>query len=321
MNEIPPIGFLIALFIAVLLFVEGLYFMLRGAVGAGRRQMNRRLAIIAQSHSPQVALRKLQREHGPLDTAVVRIVPMLERMLIEAGSLMPPSIILATMVALAIFVTVLIYTWVAAPIPLCSAIGLAVGIIAPVAYLRIKRAQRLGAFTKQLPDAVDLMMRGLQVGHPVSVAMGLVAKQMTDPIGSEFGIVVDAVSYGRPLNEALRELAKRVPQSDLHYLVAAIEIQHQSGGNLAEVLRNLSTIIRARFYMYGKIHAASAEGRMSAIAIGAMPIVISVILSITKPDYFSAVSSHPLFWPIMSLTPVMLIGGWVMIWRLVNFKV
>jgi tight adherence protein B len=246
---------------------------------------------------------------------------MLERMLIEAGSLMPPSIILATMVALAIFVTVLIYTWVAAPIPLCSAIGLAVGIIAPVAYLRIKRAQRLGAFTKQLPDAVDLMMRGLQVGHPVSVAMGLVAKQMTDPIGSEFGIVVDAVSYGRPLNEALRELAKRVPQSDLHYLVAAIEIQHQSGGNLAEVLRNLSTIIRARFYMYGKIHAASAEGRMSAIAIGAMPIVISVILSITKPDYFSAVSSHPLFWPIMSLTPVMLIGGWVMIWRLVNFKV
>jgi tight adherence protein B len=183
------------------------------------------------------------------------------------------------------------------------------------------RTKRLAAFARQLPDAIDLMVRGLQVGHPVPAALALVSKQMADPIGSEFGIVVDEVAYGRPLTEALTDLTRRIPQPDLRYLVAVIEIQHQSGGNLAEVLSNLGDVMRARFHMFSKIRATSAEGRMSAIAIGLMPIVITIILSTVKPDYFTAVADHPSFWKIMSVTPFMLITGWVMIWRLVNFKV
>ena len=321
MMDRPPLLLLIGLFIAVPLFLEGLYFLWRDTVGAGRRQVNRRLAVIAENQSAKIALRRLQRERGAIDVVIAKIVPWLERQLVECGSLLPVSALLAVMVLLSVAVTVAISTFVAPPLPLAIGLGFIIGLSLPILYLRRKRSLRLEAFARQLPEAVDLMVRGLQVGHPVAAAMGLVAKQMADPIGSEFGLVVDAISYGRPVNEALADMAERVPQPDLHYLVAAIEIQHQSGGNLAEVLRNLSAVIRARFYMFGKIRAASAEGRMSAGAIGAMPIVMVGILTLSKPDYFTAVSHHPLFWPIMSLTPVMLIAGWVMIWRLVHFKV
>lgn len=318
----PPLLLLVVLLVAVLLSIEGLYVLFSDYFGGARRQTNRRLAMISRHQSVEVALRKLQRDNsGPLAQLGVRAFPSLERLLVESGY--PGSVIgvVSAMFGLvfALFFVGAVYT----PVPavLCALAATLLGVGVPVGLLYHKRAERIRKFAAQLPEAIDLMVRGLQVGHPVAAAMGLVAKHMADPAGSEFGIAVDEVAYGRSLSEALIAMAQRVPQDDLKYLVAVVQIQHQSGGNLAEVLANLGSVIRARFHMFAKIRAASAEGRMSGIAIGLIPLFVSGIIVVIRPDYFSAVAHLPLFWPIMGSTPVLLIAGWVMIWKLVNFKV
>jgi tight adherence protein B len=129
------------------------------------------------------------------------------------------------------------------------------------------------------------------------------------------------VAYGRSLDEALTEMTKRVPQSDLRYLVNVVQIQHQAGGNLAEVLKNLGSVIRSRFHMFARIKAISAEGRLSCMVIGILPLAMGIILTILRPDYYAAVSGHRLFWVFIGAIPVMLLSGWFTMWRMVNFKI
>jgi tight adherence protein B len=318
----PPIPLLIVLFLAVPLFIEGAYYILSDLLGNASRQKNRRLDLISKSKSAQVVLRKLQRGNdGPISKAAARAIPSLEKLLVESGSMMPISRVIALMTIIALFISATFAFTIAPPMILSALCGVVLGIGGPVVVLQVKRSRRLAKFAAQLPDAIDLMVRGIQVGHPIAAAMSLVAKQMSDPIGTEFGIATDQIAYGRSLNDAFSELAQRVPQDDVRYLVAVVQIQHQSGGSLGEVLQNLGTVIRARFHMFAKIKSVSAEGRMSGIVLGIMPIAIGLIITALRPDYFSGVSNHPMFWPIMGITPIMLISGWVTMWRLVHFKV
>ena len=126
------------------------------------------------------------------------------------------------------------------------------GIIAPIMHLKTMRANRVKKFSEQLPDALDIMVRSLQAGHPISAAMSLVSKEMSDPIGTEFGIAVDEMTYGLDMRDALESMGRRMEVQDFQYVVVSINIQHETGGNLAEVLRNLSTVIRDRFRMFKK---------------------------------------------------------------------
>lgn len=322
MFEKPPLGLLIVLFVAVPLFIEGLYLLLTDVFGTASKQTNRRLAMISKSSSVELALRKLQRhDSGFLGASAKRAFPRLERMLVEAGVLISASQIIGAMAAVGIFAGLIIGTLLRPPIVLCVLFGVLVGVGPALLYLQLKKANRLAKFAVQLPDAIDLMVRGLQVGHPAPAAVALVAKHMSDPIGTEFGIAADEVAYGRPLDEALTDMTRRVPQGDLRYLVSVIQIQHQAGGNLAEVLQNLAAVIRARFRMFAKIKAVSAEGRLSCIVIGLMPIAMLGVITALRPDYYVAVSDSPLFWPLMGAVPIMLLMGWFVMWRMVNFKV
>lgn len=149
--------------------------------------------------------------------------------------------------------------------------AIAAGIVLPLLFLVVKRRRRLRQFENQLPDAVDVMVRSLRAGHPVSLAVALVGREMADPIGTEFGIASDEMTYGLDREAALVNLRERTGQGDLAFLVVAISIQSKTGGNLAEILSNLSTLIRARFKMRRKIHVLTSEGRFSAVGLSVVP--------------------------------------------------
>lgn len=187
-------------------------------------------------------------------------------------------------------------------------------------YLRMKARERTNKFSEQLPDALDTMARSLRAGHPFSSAMTLASQDLVDPMGSELGIVVDEMTYGLDLNDALESLRQRVNLQDLDYMVVAITIQHETGGNLAEVLANLSKVIRDRFRMFQKIKALSAEGRLSAWVISVLPFFVAGVVHVINPSYFGQYLGDSTFHKMIigGLFGIML--GAVTMFKMVNFR-
>jgi tight adherence protein B len=178
---------------------------------------------------------------------------------------------------------------------------------APILYLVQARSKRRRQFEEQLPDALDLIVRSLKVGHPLSSAMGVIAREMAPPIGTEFGIAFDAISYGEDITTAFMNMAERVPVIDLGYLIVAVQIQQETGGNLVESLSKLSAIIRERFRMFRKVKAITAEGRFSAWLLSIFPFLIGVGIEVVRPDYYSQVADYQYFPHLVVITVVLLI--------------
>ena len=164
------------------------------------------------------------------------------------------------------------------------------------------------------------MVRGLRAGHPFRVALGLVAREMPDPVGSEFGIVADEIMFGLDQSVAIDNLGPRVGQDDLSFFATAVNIQHQTGGNLAEILSRLSRMLRSRSKLRLKIRALSSEGRLSAIALSLAPFILFVVITLLSPDYFFSVKDHPIIGPAAVLGALLLIIGNIVMYRMVNFK-
>jgi len=311
-----------AVFVATLLLIEGAYYLIRDIKDGPQKAMNRRMRMIAAGRDTRSTLRKLRRESkDPLSRIIIAMFPSVDQLLLHAGMTMSSGRLLALMtVAWAVVFSML---RIVTPMPPYIAMPVAaiVGFGLPLLYLLHQRSTRLKRFGEQMPDALDLIVRGLRAGHPVSSALSLVAKEMPDPIGSEFGIVVDEMTYGLDLSEALSNLATRVPHEDLRYLVVTIQIQYMVGGNLAEVLANLSEVIRDRYQMFAKIRAVTAEGRASAVIIGVLPLVFSAVILLIAPQFFTRVNHDPLFWPLLGAGGVLMIIGQIVLYRMVNFKV
>jgi tight adherence protein B len=195
------------------------------------------------------------------------------------------------------------------------------GIAIPIFLLLRKKKARLKAFQAQLPDALDMMVRSLRAGHPIRASMTLVAEEMEDPMGSEMGITVDEVTYGLDLREALENLRRRVPLMDLQYMVVTINIQFGTGGNLGEILSNLSSVIRDRFRLLKKVDALSAEGRLAAVVVGCIPAVIGVGMSLINPVYYTEAMGHKAFFPIAIGTVVLYFISMFAIYKIVNIRV
>ena len=154
------------------------------------------------------------------------------------------------------------------------------------------RAAGRRQFGAQFPDALDMIVRSLRAGHPVPIAITMVAREMPDPIGSEFGIVADEITYGADLETAMRNLYFRVGQDDLPLFVTAVAIQGSTGGNLGEILENLSGVIRQRFKMRRKIRALAAEGRASALILSSLPIAMFLIIQLVAPEFLCQRLGH-----------------------------
>jgi len=309
-----------AIFLSVLLLVEGLFYLLSGP-GGGAASPNRRLRMLVSGVKREDVMVRLQRERPlPSGDHARNPVEWFIMLVAQSGVSMSPQRILLVMV---------IVGGVAAAIMMLAfrsaiAAGLgaaAVGFVGPLLVLMLNRRRRLKAMTRQLPDAIEIIVRSLRAGHPVSTSISMVAREMRDPIATEFGLLIDEMTYGLNLDHALTNMARRVGLSDLRFLVVAVMIQMQVGGNLAEVLDSLSRVIRERSKMRAKIRALSAEGRFSAILLSVLPFLLMGAITLIRPDYYRGVSADPAFWPILGVGLVLMVLGIIVMHRLVNFRV
>jgi len=319
--EIDPIYF-VYLLVAVSagLLAEGAYLLVYS--GASYRQnVNRRLKLLRNEPNRENILLQLRRERGLTGAGNYRLgVEALNRLVLQSGLTLGLRRLL-TFVALGGAVSFALAFLVRRDLVDATLIALFCGMALPWLVLRFLRARRQKRFGAQFPDALDMIVRSLRAGHPVPIAVTMVAREMRDPIGSEFGIVVDEITYGADLESALRSLYFRIGQDDLPLFVTAVAIQGTTGGNVGEILENLSGVIRQRFKMRRKIRALAAEGRASAIILSSLPIGLFLVIQVVAPDFYAAVWNES-----MTKTGLAVAGCWMglgnmIMYRLVNFKI
>lgn len=196
-----------------------------------------------------------------------------------------------------------------------TAIGIPVLIVGFIAQRRRKKMQ------EQFPNALDIFVRSLRAGHPVSGALELLTHEMEDPIGSEFGLVTDEIAYGADLTDALNDMAERWDLEDIRIFVVSISIQNETGGNLAEILDNLSRVIRERANLYLKVRALSSEGRMTGWMLVALPVLAFVLVFSLRPSFYLDVAGDPIFFLGFPLMLLWYFAGIITIRKMVNLKV
>ncbi|NJM34043.1 MAG: type II secretion system F family protein [Rhodomicrobium sp.] len=307
-------------FVSVLLTVNGLYLAL-SAYQARRRSVSRRLGDFGGTDASQIELRRTLRGRSlsPDGHYSLPIIP-LNQLILQSGITVGVQGVLFSMTFLsagAFFVISILQGNQAV-----SAIGaLAVGIGIPVIVLRSMRAARQRKFEEQLPDAIDILVRGLKAGHAIPVAIATVGRQMADPLGGEFSIAGAELTYGLDLETAMVNLRTRVGQADLSLLVLAISIQSKLGGNLAEILSNLSGVIRERFKLRRKAHALSAEGRYSALFLSLMPVALFGVLWLIAPSYYGQVWDEWFVKPALGAAVLWMLLGNLVMYRMVKLRV
>jgi tight adherence protein B len=206
--------------------------------------------------------------------------------------------------------------------PLIVALGSAVvGGSLPFAYLYWKKAKRMARFQRQLPEALELIARALRAGHAFFVGLKLVGEEFAEPIGPEFKRAFDEVSMGISVPQALENLANRVDCLDLKFFVTSVSVQRETGGNLAEIIESLGRLIRKRFELYMKIKALSAEGKVSAIILFALPIVVGLLLYRMNPDYIGLLFTDPIGHTMLMVGSTLMIVGAFITSRMINIEV
>jgi tight adherence protein B len=191
----------------------------------------------------------------------------------------------------------------------------------PILALLFMRRRRHAKFAGQFPDAMDIIVRSLRAGHPVPVAIGLVAQELPDPIGTEFGIAADEVTYGADVETAMRNLYFRVGQEDLPLFVTAVAIQGSTGGNLSEILSNLSSVIRQRFKMRRKIKALAAEGKFSALFLSGLPVAVFGLINVMTPDFYGSIIQYDITKWGLGLAGAWMLMGNIFMYKMCNFRI
>jgi tight adherence protein B len=305
-------------FFAAILAIESLYWLIYELRG-NKKTINRRLTLGEKSAAKGQVLDILRRERGFADFNSPTLT-RLNDFFVQTGlrvsktALTLWTLMVAAVISVPLW-TLLLPQWQAAGIGLIVAPAL-VGL-----YLSITRRRRIERFARQLPDSLDIIVRGLRVGHPFSSAIELVAREMRDPIGTELGITADEMTFGQDVVTAVSNLYRRVGQEDLVFLAIAVSVQSQTGGNLADVLARLATLMRERVTMRLKIKALSAEGRLSGWFLSAMPFILFGAIQLIATDYFGGLKGSPFLVPalVYGLTSLLLAN--IAIYRMVNFKV
>ncbi len=302
------------------LFAEGFYLLC--FTGASyRNNVNRRLKLQKDQPDRENILIQLRRERGLTSSGGYSLKSVNFNQLVLQSGL---TIGIGRLLAFVAIGTVLVFMAVVVlrgSVLQALMIALLCGLLLPFLVLRFLRKRRQKAFGAQFPDALDMIVRSLRAGHPVPIAISMVAREMRDPIGSEFGIIADEITYGADLESGLRNLYFRVGQDDLPLFVTAVAIQGTTGGNLGEILQNLSTVIRERFKMRRKIRALASEARASALILSSLPICIFAMVQIVTPEFYASVWDVPLTKQALAMAGAwMMVGNFIM-YRLVNFRI
>ena len=306
--------------ISVVLFAEAVY-LLGFSTASYRSRVNRRLKLSKNQPDREAILIQLRRERGLTNEGLLRFgVQWFNRLMLESG--MTRGALTLVLVALvaggAAFFGAMKFR---DDMLEAGAAGLAAALVLPFFVLLFMRKRRHGKFAAQFPDAMDIIVRSLRAGHPVPVAVALVAQEMPDPIGTEFGIAADEITYGADVETAMRNLYFRVGQEDLPLFVTAVSIQGSTGGNLSEILENLSRVIRERFKMRRKIKALAAEGKFSALFLSGLPVAIFFLLNIVAPDFYAIIWNQSLTKIGLALAGTWMVLGNIVMYKMCNFRI
>ena len=302
------------------LFAEGFYLLCFTGTSY-RSNVNRRLKLLKDQPDRENILIQLRRERGLTGSGGYSLKSVnFNQLVLQSGLTMGVGrfVTFVCIGAAVAFVAALV---VRGSFIQALLIGLFCGLVLPILVLRFLRKRRQKAFGGQFPDALDMIVRSLRAGHPVPVAISMVAREMRDPIGTEFGIVADEITYGADLESGLRSLYFRVGQDDLPLFVTAVAIQGTTGGNLGEILANLSTVIRERFKMRRKIRALAAEARASALILSSLPIAIFGMIQIVTPEFYASVWDEDITKKALAIAGFWMGVGNFIMYRLVNFRI
>ena len=322
-------AFAVLLFAAVILLVEGAYLWWAGSHGGGAQRIGRRLRMMSDgtrgAGGERISILKQRRysRHAKLD-ALLQRVPLVHRvdeLLRQAGVKWSIAQVGGWSAGLLCFGVLLALLWPApVPVPVRILAALAPAAI-PYALLRRARRLRLRKIEGQLPEAADFLARAMRAGHSFSNALQMIGSELPEPLGAEFRIAHEEINYGVAMHEALANLAMRIPLTDLRYLVIAVLIQREAGGNLAEILGNISHIIRERLKLVGQVRVLSAEGRMSAWVLGLLPVGLLLVMMITSPDYISMLWTDPTGVRILWYAAGMMLGGVLWLKKLIHIHI
>ncbi len=286
-----------------------------------RKSINRRIELLKVQTDREGVLAQLRKERGLTKGGDYKLpIEYLNRLILQSG-------LSAGVARLAIYVLVVAMVAAAAMYmikgdALYAALTFVFFLtIAPLLWLKFLRGRRQKKFSAQFPDALDIIVRSLRAGHPVPIAISMVGRELPDPCGTEFGIVADEVTYGADLETAMRNLYFRVGQDDLPLFVTAVAIQGSTGGNLGEILENLSAVIRLRFKMRRKVRALASEGRASAMILASLPIAMFGIINLVAPDFYSSVWKHDMTKMALAGAGAWMSVGVFIMYRMVNFKI
>lgn len=312
--------------LAVVLLMEGLYLAWNARRGAQARSIARRLETLsAGGHAPDIA-RKLSRrralsDFGWLDSLLLAVprIHVLDRLLVQSGiGLSVATLLGLTLAAFGLALVLLLSLNLGLSLALAGA--LAVGSL-PWLIVINQRQKRIDKIDSQLPDALDLIGRALRAGHAFQGAMQMVATESPEPVAGEFRITFDEINFGVPLDAALTNLATRVPSTDLRYFVIAVLIHRETGGNLAELLDNLSHLMRERMKLRGTIRVLSAEGKLSAWILGILPFALAGLLNAVNPGFMSILFLDPTGRQLLATSLVLMLFGAIWLWRLTKIRV
>jgi tight adherence protein B len=312
----------IGIFVGVLLLVEGIYLLVFGRAISLNSRVNRRLEMLDAGADREQVLEQLRKEMGQhLRGQQIPLYNLLAEKAQKANIAFSPGTLMMVMGALCMVAYTGLTFFTDAGAVIRVVVSIVMGIGAVYMWVNNKAKKRLAMIEEQLPDAVELMVRSLRVGHPFSSAINIVAKEVADPLGTEFGIIADEAAYGRDVSDSLKELAERMDMQDLRFLAVAVSIQSKSGGNLAEILYGLAQVIRARFKLFRRVKAITAEAKWSGMFLSGFPLAALVAINVMEPDYYADVKDTQFFIPAAVVVAVFLIVNILFMKAMVNIKV
>lgn len=317
--------FIVLGFLAVVLFLEGLYVAWNSYSGPEAKRIEKRLramsADAADTQNPIFIKQRLLSKIAAIESLLLRVpgIHRLDKLLLQSGLQLNVAgfIGLSLLLAATGFVGAML---IHPNIFIAAAIGVAGGML-PLFYVQNAKSKRMTKIELQLPDALDLMGRAMLAGHAFSSALKMVGDEMPDPIAFEFRIVFDEINYGISVQDALKNLATRIPSMDLSYFVIAVLIQRETGGNLAELLGNISNLIRARLRLLGSVRVLATEGRLSAQILTVLPFVLALIIYMINPKHMSSLWNDPAGLNMIYGALGMIVAGIYIMSRIIKIRV
>ncbi len=310
------------IFIGVLVLVEGIYLVAFGKSISMNSRVNRRLEMLNKGGRREEVLDQLRKEmRQHMNAKSIPLYSILAAKAQKAAIAFSPQQLLMVMGGLSVVAFVGLSVGTETEPPVRVALSIAIGVGAVFFWVSSKANKRMALIEEQLPDAVELMVRSLKVGHPFASAVQIVAKEVKDPLGTEFGVIADESAYGRDVGEALKEMAERWDMQDMRFLAVAVTIQQQAGGNLAEILAGLAKVIRARFRLFRRVKAITAEAKWSGKFLSAFPLVALVVINLGDPHYYDEVRETDVFIPAFIAVGMFLGVNLFVMRMLTNIKV